>query len=290
MQLRTKFTLILTGTFALALVVMGAISYRIIYNNAQEEISERAALMLEAAMSMRTYTINHVKPLVAPLMTETFHPETVPAFAAMRAFDLLRKNHPDYTYREAALNPTNPADRAVDWESDIIGHFRNHDEAAEITGTRATPSGDLMYIARPIKITQTSCLDCHITPDKAPASLIKTYGANNGFGWKMNEVVGAQIVAVPTQVTLQRARTTFLVFMASLTAAGALALISLNFAMRWMVVQPITGLSKLCDQVSQGDFSAGDPSTTGNDEIASLAASFTRMKISLQKAMKMLEE
>jgi hypothetical protein len=43
------------------------------------------------------------------LFVEAFRADSVPAFAAMRAFDLLRGNHPDYTYREAALNSTNIA-------------------------------------------------------------------------------------------------------------------------------------------------------------------------------------
>ena len=34
----------------------------------------------------------------------------------------------------------------------------------------------------------------------APANLILTYGSANGFGWKLNEVIGAQIVSVPTTV------------------------------------------------------------------------------------------
>ena len=290
MKLRTKFTLILAATFVVALLVTATISYRILYSNAQQEISERATLMLEAAKAMRTYTINHVKPLIPLSTNDEFHPETVPAFAAMRAFDLLREHHPDYTYREAALNPTNPGDRAVDWENDIISHFRNHEDSKEISGVRSTPSGEIMYIARPIQITQASCLDCHSTPERAPASLIKSYGSNNGFGWKMNEVVGAQVVAVPISVTLERARTTFLVFMGSLTAAAALAVLSLNYALRMMVVKPIAELSRLCDQVSKGDFSANDPDTSGDDEIASLAGSFIRMKISLQKAIRMLED
>ena len=35
------------------------------------------------------------------------------------------KKYPDYSYKEAALNPTNPRNRAVDWESDIVNTFRN---------------------------------------------------------------------------------------------------------------------------------------------------------------------
>lgn len=290
MKLRTKFTLILSATFAAGLLVTGVISYLILFGNAQKEINERAQLMMESAMAMRSYTSNNVQPLLKPLMVETFHAESVPSFAAMRSFDALRERHPDYTYRESALNPTNVAHRAVEWEADIINHFRNHDGVKELTGTRATPTGEVMYIARPIQITKTSCLDCHSTPDVAPASVIKSYGSTNGFGWQLNEIVGAQIVAVPMSVTLDRARSTFIIFMSALTGAALLAVVSLNFAMRLMVVKPIAELSRLCDEVSTGNFSADDPSATGDDEIASLGRSFVRMKVSLQKAMKMLED
>ena len=290
MKLRTKFTLILSITFATGLLVTGFVSYQILFSNAQKEISERAQLMMESAMAMRAYTNANIKPLIKPLMADTFHPESVPSFAAMRSFETLREKHPDYTYREAALNPTNVEHRAVEWENDIISYFRNHEGAKEISGTRATPSGEVMYIARPIQITQQGCLDCHSTPDAAPATVVKAYGPTNGMGWKLNEVVGAQIVAVPMQVTVDRARNTFVIFMAALTGAAALAVVSLNFAMRWLVIRPIVEMSQLCDQVSKGDFTPPDPKHSGDDEISSLSTSFVRMKNSLAKAMKMLEE
>lgn len=289
MKIQTTFTLILSATFLVGLVITGIISYAILSGNAEQEIRERASLMLESAKAMRSYTINNVKPLVAPLMKETFHAETVPAFAAMTAFDLLRESHPNYTYREVALNPSNPRNRPVEWEHDIVSQFRNFKDTTELTGTRQTPAGDIMFIARPIQVTKESCLDCHSTPDKAPATVIKAYGESNGMGWTMNEVIGAQIVAVPVSVSRDRARHTFLIFMGSLTAVAALAVVILNYALRRIVVRPIVQLNTLCDQVSKGDFSQGDPDTSGSDEVGSLGRSFVRMKISLQKAMKMLE-
>jgi protein-histidine pros-kinase len=299
MTIRTTFTLILSAAFVVAMTAMALISYSILSSNAKQEIRERSRLMMDAAMAMRSYTINNIKPLVSPTSGDAFHPETVPAFAAMRAFELLRKDHGDkkdgdhadyanYTYREAALNPTNQSDRAVDWEHDIISHFRNFPEEKEITGERATPSGDVTYIARPIQIKVASCLDCHSEPDRAPAALRSQYGTSNGFGWKMDEVIGAQIVAVPTSESIKRARDTFGIFMASMAAAAILVVVILNFALRMMVVTPIVRLSALCDQVSTGDFSAADPQTSGDDEISSLGRSFVRMKISLQKALRML--
>ena len=40
---------------------------------------------------------------------------------------------------------------------------------------------------------------------KTPPELIKRYGADNGFGWALGDVVGAQIVSIPAQVADDRA-------------------------------------------------------------------------------------
>ena len=55
-------------------------------------------------------------------------------------------------------------------------------------------------------------------PDKAPPEMIKTYGSANGFGWNLNEVMGAQVVSVPMSVPLARADRAFGVVMGLLTA------------------------------------------------------------------------
>ena len=52
----------------------------------------------------------------------------------------------------------------------------------------------------------------------APASLLKLYGSNNGFGWKHDEIVGAQVVSVPMNVPVENANRAFYTFMLSLAA------------------------------------------------------------------------
>ena len=125
--------------------------------------------MLEAPRRLcGSYTVDEVKPLVAPHMTDTFHPQTVPAYGASTLFERLREYDDHYMYRETALNPTNRRNEPADWEHDIVTTLRNHPEKKEIRATRSTPSGDMMYIAAPIKITKASCLDCHGDPADAP--------------------------------------------------------------------------------------------------------------------------
>src|ERR1041384_8202914 len=132
MGLRLKFNLVLLLVFALGLGFTGYISYELLHRNAREEVLRNAGVMMEAALSMRGYTVGHVRPAL-PVDPDKFLPESVPAFAATEIMSLLRKKYPDYSYKEAALNPTNPRNRAVEWETDIANVFRNDPKQLEIT-------------------------------------------------------------------------------------------------------------------------------------------------------------
>ena len=153
--------------------------------------------------------LDSVKGKPEELLDSEFHPQSVPAFAATEIFTYLRGKYPEYFYKEATLNPTNPRDRAADWEADIVNQFRSNPALPEFIGTRETPTGTALYLARPIKISNVSCLTCHSTPDKAPPEMLKLYGTANGFGWKMDEVIGAQVVSVPMSVPLSMAQRTW---------------------------------------------------------------------------------
>jgi protein-histidine pros-kinase len=144
--------------------------------------------------------VDSVRNRPEELLDTEFHPQSVPAFAATEIFGYLRGKYPEYFYKEATLNPTNPRDRSADWETDIINQFRSNPALPEFMGTRETPTGTALFLARPIKITNVSCLGCHTTPDKAPPEMVKLYGTANGFGWKMDETIGAQVVSVPMSI------------------------------------------------------------------------------------------
>lgn len=174
------------------------------------------------------------------------------------------------------------------WENDIIRVFRDKPDTGEIVGERDTPTGRALYIARPIQIKNPACLACHSTPDAAPATMLKLYGTANGFGWKPNEIVGAQIVSVPMAVPVGNARHAFLTFMGSLAAVFALAFVALNVMLTRIIVRPVARMSQAADQISVGNFEVPEFAETGRDEIAQLGRAFNRMRRSLQTAMKMI--
>jgi HAMP domain-containing protein len=290
MKLIVKFNLVFIVVFLLGLAAAGYVSRELLQKNARDEIVQSARLVMESALANRAYTSGQVGPLLQTQMKYKFLPQSVPAYSATEVFNTVRKKFPEYAYKEATLNPTNPRNRASDWEADIVHQFRNAADTPEVVGERDTPNGRSFYIARPIQIKQEGCLACHSTVDAAPKTLVEHYGPANGFGWKLNEVIGAQIVSVPTEVPLARANRAFQTFMASLTAVFAFIFVVLNLMLWYTVIRPVTRLSRLADQVSQGEnMDAPDFEVKGGDEIGVLTQSFNRMKKSLVQAMKMLE-
>jgi len=180
------------------------------------------------ALDAQQQFLESVKSRPQELVDAEFHPQSVPAFAATEIFTYLREKFPDYFYKEATLNPTNPRDRATDWESDVVYQFRAGSIQDELISTREVSTGTALVLARPIKVNNVSCLECHSTPDKAPPEMIKLYGTANGFNWKLDDTIGAQIVSVPISVPLRIAEETFRTFLMWLGGAFACILIAAN--------------------------------------------------------------
>jgi len=290
MGLRLKFNIVLFLVFAAGMGVSAYVSHRLLQENAKQEVLRDAGLMMEAALSIRGYTVQQVKPHLEAQLAEKFLPQSVPAYAATETFNTLRKKYPDYSYKEATLNPTNPRNRAVEWEADVVNAFRNKGDLKEYAGERMTATGPMLYIARPIQIKDPACLACHSVPAAAPASMIKLYGENNGFGWKHLEVIGAQVVSVPMELPLKNAKDAFTVFIGSLAAIFAVTFIVLNIMLSVMIIRPIARMSQSADRISTGDFKVPEFPNTGKDEISVLGTSFNRMRRSLQKALKLIEK
>jgi protein-histidine pros-kinase len=200
-----RFNLIFLPILIAAVGGAAAVVHGQLSQIAQQQIVAMAQVMLETARASRKYTTEQIAPLLERLQTsgEQFHPQSIPFFAATEAFNYFRQAHPDFAYKEAALNPTNPRDRTVDWEADIVSEFRKDTSKTELVGRRDTPIGPSLFISTPIKVDDASCLECHSIPDKAPAGMVKLYGSANGFGWKSGDIVGAQIVSVPAALTEQ---------------------------------------------------------------------------------------
>jgi len=292
MKLLLKFNLVLFVLFVIGVAATAYVSRDLLQRNAREEVYENAKLLIESALAVRDYTSRNIAPLLETQIKYEFRPEMVSAFSAIELLKNVRESNSEYKhflYREATLNPTNPANRAVDWESDIVSAFRNGAITAPSFGQRDTPNGRMLYVAKPLK-AGAACLRCHDTAERAPPTMIAKYGSAGGFGWKVNEIIGAQIVQIPEAFALARAEATFRVFMGSLLGVLLAIMLAFNLLLWWMVIRPIAKISVLANKVSLGAFDAPDFVGRSRDEIGSLAMALSRMRRSLVQAMKMLED
>jgi len=288
MNLLLRINLALGTAFVLAALLLVYICSRLLETNARQELMREAGLMMDSAVAASVYTSEEILPLLQEPMQSTFLPQSVPFYATTQNFLKLHAQHPEYSFKEATLNPTNPRDRAMDWEADLIQQFRNSSEAHEIVGERDTPLGRSLYLARPIRVT-AECLTCHGSANAAPATLRARYGSNNGFGWQPDEVVGARVISVPLAAAEADAHRALRGIVIAVAAVFALLLLLMNALVYSLTVRPLRRISRIADALSRGESPVENFPAQGSTEIRSLARAFERMRISLEKTLKLLE-
>ena len=291
MKLLMKFNLVLLLFFGASGIIVAHLAYRFLMRNASDQVLQQAELMMASARSTRDYTSEQIKPLLLknPEHELSFLPQTVPAFAATTIFNSMRKSYPDYSYREATLNPTNLIDRAEDWEADIVRYFADHPGERRSSASAKRPPAAIS--TSPSRWSRAaSCLECHSTPDVAPAAMIKTYGRENGFGWKLNQVIAAQVVSVPMSLPIEVADKAYRSLILFLVVTFLVTIAALDTALYLIVIRPLHRVSQSANRISKGETDLPELEVKGRDEIADVTSSFNRMHVSLAKALKMLDQ
>ena len=289
-QLAITLTAIFTASLAVALLLLN----QLFGTQAQGLIEQRSRFFMDSMLAVRSYTSAAVNPIIAPLNEGpgVFRPEAVPSYSAQTVFASLKQNedYRDYLYREAALNPTNYRDKADGFETSLIEQFRANKSLTSLSGDRQTPLGPVHYVAQPIKVSKESCLVCHSVPERAPASQIRAYGDSSGFGWMLNEIVGAQIVTVPQTAVLDAKNQSLLLTGLLLVVVFVVVGLVTNQVLSTLILQPMRQISRKADEASVTPATVSFDERERHDEIGLLAKSFERMKQSLAISMQMLKD
>ena len=289
MGLRLKFNLILALCYLLGLGLSLYPFYQLSRSEAMDQLQSQIDVMRQQALATRKYTSEEIRPLLADQSQVQFLPQTIPSFSANTVFRNFREHYPQFFYKEAALNPTNTSDQASDWERGVIESLQASKSDREIN-VRQIDNAVYYTATYPLVIKDPNCLQCHSTPDKAPASMIALYGGKNGFGWKLNDTIGAQFISVPMSIAESRIWRNLMLFVGITSAIFLLLLTLLNVLLNRYVIAPVRQMAKTAELVSMGDASVPEYEYPGADEIASLSRSFNRMRRSLDSAMKMLDK
>lgn len=264
MSTRARLNLYLAITFVIMFCISSAVLYRSLIDGAMLQVKRDSMLQMEMAIAVRRYTMEDIRPLL-PASAEVLHPQTIPAFAANRTMSLLEEARPQYRYAEVALNPTNPANRATGWQVEIINAFRAEPDKVEAAHMTEGPGGSVMHVARPVRPT-ADCIVCHGSAASAPAGLIQRYGRSSGFGWKLGETVGAQIVSVPMTHALNNAREAWWRHVGATLVVFAALFLVLNRVLSRAIIAPIETSTSTWRELATKDAVTGARNRRSFDE------------------------
>ncbi|KAF3888863.1 MULTISPECIES: c-type heme family protein [Nostocales] len=291
LNLRQKLTILLLIVVVVGLSLGGLGLSAVLKHNARQEITATALLIMETMSSVRDYTNQQVNLKLADKLEVDFVPQSVPAYSAREVFEVLRTKaeYKDFYYKEATLNPTNLRDKADSFETKVVEQFRKNTKLKELNGFREIPGGEIFYIARPLAVTESKCLECHSTSNVAPKTMLDRYGTANGFGWKLHEIVGAQMISVPSTKVIQKTQQSSVWILGIVSTMFIAVIILVNIFLNHQILRPLKHITRIAEEVSTGHMDV-DFKEVSNDEIGKLAKAFHRMKLSLEMAMRKLKQ
>jgi HAMP domain-containing protein len=277
--------LVLIVSFAIASLLGAGGFYLVLHQRALQRTALEAGRFLTTATAIRTYTDAQVGPALRNAPNNQFYEVTVPAFAAQTIYRTVQATYPGYTYREPALNPTNPDDRPTPEEVALINRFRADPALKELSGIRDDADGEVYYLARPIKVTE-DCLNCHDTPQRAPAAMIAKYGPNNGFGWHPGETVAIQSLTLPAANELRETGEIAMTLVGGLLIVFIITYFALTLSIDSLLVRPLQLLAQAAESVSLTREARMPLPRSGATEIRALVAAIERLRTSLRKALR----
>lgn len=168
----------------------------------KEQAEHRIQQMLLSIKSYSKFISKEQKPVIYDLQNKGvledgyFHPALLSTNYITRVAsryyneELRENNLREIIFRQASINPLNPKNRADDFESKLIERF-NKSEISEYHEIRKIDGKEHLYYAIPFKKVTKECMKCHNTPQSAPSGLVKIYGMDSGFGYKIGEINAA---------------------------------------------------------------------------------------------------
>jgi nitrate/nitrite-specific signal transduction histidine kinase len=114
--------------------------------------------------------------------------------------------------------------------------------------------------------------------------MLDLYGDKNGFGWKMGETIGIQILTVPVEDEFRSIYELVAIFFAMLVTLFIVVSLMVTLPLQRNVIQPLRRLAEMADRSSSRCDGAPLPQG-GAGEIQQLSAAISRLRASLNVSM-----
>lgn len=264
------------------------------------EAREKAALILSQVEAVQGYVRSTLRPAMYRLLPEDqFVLEAMStSFVTRAVMSDQNLSREAFTYRRVGIGARNPDYEADDSERAYIERFASDksltrmEEFVEIKGERH------FVTARPQRF-EAACLRCHGDPAEAPRELLDKYGATRGFGRKVGELAGIDLVRLKVQRDVGGIREATLSF-ALLFAGGILVLfLTIQGFFHRLVVQSlrrVTGVMRrlfpeeAAGEAATKEAAAAQEAAAQDDEIEGLLHGFESFAQQLKRARQDLTE
>lgn len=287
MGIRGRFIVIVGALTSIAVVAIGAASYKFSVKIAMSDAREKGNIIFNYINAQRDFFRHEQRALILELVEkDRFYPELMSGFVVTRAtWDRFKTSMPGYMFKQATIDPLWPDNKADQDELAIIDYFAKNSEAKRKEGRIHKAGEEYYFIAEPSKVDAKSCLVCHGDPKDAPKDQIEIYGTTNGYHWKLGDTVACFIVYIPIKQAMGTAVQSAGILVSIGAGAVLLALLGIGGFLSRSVVSPILALSQRAEEISLGKNLDEKIDLGTRDEIGMLAQSVNRLRISVQKML-----
>ncbi|MCK5917440.1 MAG: DUF3365 domain-containing protein [Cocleimonas sp.] len=284
-SLRRQFNIVLISLYLLSLLTTLPLVYYTTSKDIYTATNKELSLLVDMVQSVRTYIREDVRPEL--FKQKVLHAPAVSSTVATRHVAAhFRKLQPKYYIKTASDNPLNLDNRPRPLEQEILEYFRQNLDQKMITREGEIEGQRYLVSSRP-SISKPSCNLCHATPETAPEEIVKAYGKDSGYGYKIGDVVGVSVVAVPLSDITMLAVKRGLLLIVLLTFLFTLAMVVINLLVKKKIFNPLEELNNASQAISRGALDR-PVEQHSNDEIGQLAHSIELMRRSLKEVMERL--
>jgi methyl-accepting chemotaxis protein len=285
MSIRKRLYIVLILLSFVAILLTGVASYKLNLDNARAEAKARASLLSNFMLSVKEL-IRHNRVAVHELagtdQADTPESGSLSPVSTLNISGMILKKNQEYEFKQAAIDPMAPQNKADGNEVEIIKRFKE-DAALQIQEGMLDRNGTTYYyLAHPVRAEQ-SCLECHGSPESAPSAVTAKYGNEHGFNWKIQETIATMVTYVPIQGALDKATKNALYS----TVAGMILILAISliiwFYVGRTIVKPVTEISRKVDRLSLGKELEESVHSEAADEFGVLLRAVDRLRISVLK-------
>ncbi len=211
-KISTRILMSFGAAFALAAVITVVAVRNELRRQAIVEAESKALIIMDHKMAVHNFVVAELRPKLLK-WTEDFRPSSYfePAwmsstYAVRQVDDTFKALSPTKYYaRHCAVDARDPDNEAGEYERGFLERLNLHPNLVTDSKVADLDGEPFFYILRRGLVMEAECLQCHGTPDRAPAGMVEMYGSERGFRREVGKTVSVISVRVPLKETYAEA-------------------------------------------------------------------------------------